>query len=193
MLLGSAQVKRAALLAAVTVIACVTVAPAVAQQGSSQGPRSSAKPVQTARAGEGTIFWSLDKGGSLLLSDRPAAGGAQSGSRTYAVSKDQQTLARAQSEREYWRHQAEGFSARQRDREREIEETRRLRLLQTRENERSNYYPIYPRAIGWYPNMGAPLVGGFNVAPSYTSSPGAAAQSGPANFQSSGFANPLRR
>lgn len=181
------------LIGAVALGTVIVAAPVLAQQGPPRSAKSPVPAAEVAKPGAATVFWSLDKDGNLSLSDRPVVAATQGGSRSYSIAADQQSLARAQFERDYWRHQADGFSARQRDRERESEETRRLRLLDARDRDRSGFVPIYPRAIGWYPNMGAPLVGGFNVAPNYSSSPGAAVGAGPAAFIGSGFSAQGRR
>lgn len=165
-------------------------------------------------AASNTIFWGVDKDGSVTLTDRPdqvlskfvgqrgaqnlsqgpGAAAVNTGSATFAPANDAAALARAQREREYWRDQADRFQLRQRDRERELEETRRLRLMQSQERDRGDYtVPIYARSAEYFASRGAPYFAGFRGPSVYTSSPGAAAAAGPAAFIGSGFSTSGRR
>lgn len=148
----------------------------------------------SAATAKSTIFWGVDKTGVLLLSDRPASNVSQTGSATFASRADRSALARAEQERAYWRDQADRFSARQRDRDRELEVTRRIRLLDSRDIERGGYYspPVYYRGADWFAQQHAPLVGGFPISATYTSSPGVASTA-PASFIGSGFSSAGRR
>ena len=161
-----------------------------------------------------TIFWGVDKDGAVILTDRPdqilpkpagqratqnftqgqGAGSINTGSATFAPANDAAALARAQREREYWREQADRFQHRQRDRERELEETRRLRVMESHDRDRGYYnVPIYARSAEYFASRGAPYFAGFRGPSVYTSSPGAAAASGPAAFIGSGFSTSGRR
>jgi hypothetical protein len=121
-------------------------------------------------------------------------GSIQSGSATFTPATDAASLARAQREREYWRDQADRFRVRQRDRERDLDETRRLRLLEAQDRDRGYYsVPIYARSAEYFAQRNAPYVAGFRTPSVYTSSPGAAAASGPASFIGSGFSSAGRR
>ncbi len=161
-----------------------------------------------------TIFWGVDKNGAVTLTDRPnqlltkesgqraaqglaqnpSIGSGQSGSATFAPANDAVALARAQREREYWREQADKFQARQRDRERDLEETRRMRLLDAQVRDPVYYSSrIYARSADYIAQRNAPYVPGFRTQAVYTSSPGAASAGGPAAFIGSGFSTSGRR
>jgi hypothetical protein len=177
------------------------------------------RPATTAPAVSSTIFWGVDKNGTTTLSDRPeqalSKSGAQragqsaspttliqgpapitsqTGSATFLPAADADSLARAQREQAYWRDQANQFRIRQRDRERDLEETRRLRFQEAQDRDPGFYsVPIYARSAEYFAQRNAPYVAGFSTPAVYTSSPGAAAAAGPASFIGSGFSSAGRR
>jgi len=134
------------------------------------------------------IYRSVSKDGTVVFGDQPQAGAASMQVRTYASSTAPVALERADREREYWRKRAEGFAQRQRERDRELEETRRLNMLSAQRNAyASAQTPVYLRSPYWV--RGAyrqPPVPHSAVAPAYPPMPGISSGV-PSNFIGSGF------
>ena len=93
-----------------------------------------AKPVaaQAAMVGESKlmpngVFRSVMDDGSIVFSDRPFAQAKSSTVTQYPSSTAASDAARI--ERDYWRQRSESFAARSRERERDLEETRRATLV----------------------------------------------------------------
>ena len=73
------------------------------------------------------VFRSVLADGSIVFSDRPLAQAKTSSILQYPSSSAASDIARV--ERDYWRQRSESFAARSRERERDLEETRRAALL----------------------------------------------------------------
>ena len=73
------------------------------------------------------VYRSVLADGSIVFSDRPLAQAKSSTVVQYPSSAAASDLARA--ERDYWKQRSESFAARSRERERDLEETRRAALL----------------------------------------------------------------
>ena len=93
-----------------------------------------AKPVaaQAAMVGESKlmangVYRSVLADGSIVFSDRPLAQAKSSTLTQYPSSPAASDAARI--ERDYWRQRSESFAARSRERERDLEETRRAALV----------------------------------------------------------------
>lgn len=126
--------------------------------------------------------------GQLIFSDQPAEGAQPLAVRTYAAASDEQALARARANRDYWRAQADAFAHRQRARERDRD---RAAAMAARA-------PVQ-RAVPWadvpvrrYVRVGpattvATVTTGAGTLGSYQGGPGAASRAGAA-FIGSGFA-----
>lgn len=147
----------------------------------------------------GTIYWSVDRGGRVVLSDRPDPGAPRQIAGHYQPYTDPDAMQRAQREREFWQAQARALDERQRDRDREQEMWRRQREIAfERELAASHGYGSYwgDPAIAWrvvrgavpLPSQPAPASQAV-FAPSQSAAPG----QGAAPFLSSGFASGLRR
>jgi hypothetical protein len=141
-----------------------------------------------------TIYEARLSDGTLELSDRPPSTAASAVERhSYVLPQDSAARQRAESERDYWRRQAEGFERRQRDRDRELERERAVRtprtiIVQADLGRRAAYH-----GYGWVPpdvNGGFVTLPGVPVGavqPGYSSSPGAVQGRSQSGFIGSGF------
>lgn len=191
------RAQRVAMLAMAVAVAL----PAVAAAVTDKPPRADLPPRTSdlrLPPPTSTIHWAVAKDGSVVLSDRPEPGATQQGVQSFRSYSDPESLARASRERDYWRAQAEAFSARQRERDRELEQRRVVAMP-----DRDYYaYPQYFAVPGYYRHHGLrpfPPPGGISPGPSFgagapfSQSHSAAPGQGPAPFLSSGFATGLRR
>lgn len=179
------------------VLACPLPALAAAGQSAGEGVVAN---VPALPAPSSTIYWSVGKDGSLRLSDRPEAGGAQRGVQSFPNRSDAASLERAAKERAYWRAQDEAFAARQRERDRELAQRRVVTIGQA--DIGGPYgWPYYYAVPGVYRHplvRGLPPSGispgpGFGSGAPFVQSNSAPPGQGPAPFLSSGFASGLRR
>lgn len=135
-----------------------------------------------------TIWQARLPDGTLELTDRPptASGATAVQSRSYALPADGAARQRADSERAYWRKQAEAFEARRRERDREqAAEVPRAVVVHTEVHRPAVYH-----GYGWLPpEIVGPGTGtgiGPGVSPVYVTTPGAAQGRG-GGFIGSGF------
>ena len=136
------------------------------------------------------IYRSVSQDGAVVFGDQPQAGAASMQVRTYSSSTAPDALARADREREYWRKRAEGFAQRHRERERDLEETRRLSMLSA---QRTVYAaaqtPVYLRSPYWARGASRPpMVPAGALVPAYPPMPGISSGV-PSNFIGSGFSS----
>lgn len=114
----------------------------------------------------GVVYRSVDNEGRTVYSDRPIGKSTPIGS--YAASTNSAEV--ALREREYWRQRADAFAERQRQRDREFEETRRVMLKAEQSTVPSVVVvPAYHGGFGTV--AGAIPPGSLN--PVYETSPGA--------------------
>jgi hypothetical protein len=128
-----------------------------------------------------TIYQATLPDGTFELSDRPPSSGATGiDRRSYALPQHAAARERAEAEREYWRRQAEAFERRRSERDRALEQSRRVRAAPpTTVIVRSDFPRGVYHGYGWMPpdlfgaavSPNAFLAGG--VSSVYTSSPGA--------------------
>ncbi|HPA91620.1 MAG TPA: DUF4124 domain-containing protein [Quisquiliibacterium sp.] len=180
---SSAVVRRSALIAAL----CGLVGQAAASTTSE--PLAMSGQNLDLAAPSARIYRSVARDGSVVFGDQPQAGATSMQVRTYASSSAPDALARADREREYWRKRAEGFAQRHRERERDLEETRRLNILSAQRNAyaAAPRVPIYLRSPYW--GQGAPRppqVPPSALVPAYPTMPGISSGV-PSNFIGSGF------
>lgn len=195
-----ASYPSAALMKQGLAIALAAVLPATAIAVTDKPPRGDLPPRTSdlrLPPPTSTIHWAVAKDGSVVLSDRPEPGAAQQGVQSFRSYSDPESVARATREREYWRAQADAFSARQRERDRDLEQRRVVAVP-----DQDYYgYPRYFAVPGYFRHHGLrPFPpGGVSPGPSFgtgvpfTQSHSAAPGQGPAPFLSSGFATGLRR
>ncbi|MGE0310905.1 MAG: hypothetical protein AB7P21_04690 [Lautropia sp.] len=146
---------------------------------------------QAFAAGSLTVFESRMPDGRVVLGDSPVAGAKSVKMHKYEVPASPSARSVADSEREYWRQQAEGFERRQR-----AEDAARARALSrpmpapygadqlASFDEQQWQYPQPVAVLGGQPAR--PLVPLHLVPRTYTSSPGAVNGRG-AGFIGSGF------
>ncbi len=164
-------------------IVCAALAAAYlpATAATAGAPASNDATTPAARAGTPgvpatRIYWGVDRDGRLTVSDMRVPGAVREGVHTYPGGSSPEATERALREREYWRRQDEAFAMRQLERNRELEQTHRLRLALAQSA--PAYAPAYPRHLRapapWY-GAGAP----YGIAPGmvmgYGPAPGVAA------------------
>lgn len=170
-----------AMLALAAALAALAVPAAASPTRTGDGPVSlkSGAPAGPAAAPTGpaaqTIYRVQMPDGSVLLSDTPPPGSRILQARSFAHTVDPQTAERAREQGEYWRRQSEAFDARQRERDRDAQEARRLRSMAQLERDRAEAYgPLYGvPVVVRRPFPGGPLVPPTAVPGTYVTSPGA--------------------
>jgi hypothetical protein len=114
----------------------------------------------------GVVYRSVDKDGRTVYSDRPLGNSTPIGS--YAAMNNSAEV--ALREREYWRQRADAFAERQRQRDLQFEETRRV-ILKSEQTSAPSVI-VLPAYVGGYSNVtGASSPA--NINPVYETSPGA--------------------
>ncbi len=116
----------------------------------------------------GVVYRTVDKEGRTVYSDRPLGNSTPIG----AYSSSTNAAEIALRERDYWRQRADAFSERQRQRDREFEETRRT-ILKSEQTQAPSVVVI-PSFVGggsYSVNAGSSSPGTFN--PVYETTPGA--------------------
>jgi hypothetical protein len=122
--------------------------------------------VANAAAKDGVVYRSVDKEGRTVYSDRPLGNSTPIGAYSSATNSAEVAL----RERDYWRQRSDAFGERQRMRDRELEETRRVMLKS--EQSTAPSVVVLPTYVGGYSgNFGA--VTGASINPVYETTPGA--------------------
>jgi Domain of unknown function (DUF4124) len=115
---------------------------------------------------DGVVYRSVDKEGRTVYSDRPLGNSTPVG----AYSSANNAADVALRERDYWRQRADAFAERQRQRDREFEETRRV-VLKSEQSSAASVV-VLPTYFGGYGgSLGS--VNAASINPVYETTPGA--------------------
>jgi hypothetical protein len=114
---------------------------------------------------DGVVYRSVDNEGRVVYSDRPLGNSTPIGAYSTVTNAADVAL----REREYWRQRSDAFGERQRQRDRELEETRRVMIKS--DQSQSTSVVVLPTFVGGYSATQA--VPSIMVNPVYETTPGA--------------------